>query len=148
MAYFREDLGLNLNYFTFNLVYPCDAIDIKIVSMDRRGELWYYHHQQLIARYNCERLCNKLHRVKRLNNLRVPIEEGYFPKLNTQNTNNTWPPRFDNAALSDLNRPNEHIHMDISQLERWTNRIVDAIEVGYALGVRLLLLSRIYYLFE
>lgn len=135
VAYFREDLGINLNYFSFNLIYPSDADDLHIVAKDRRGELWYYLHQQIIARYNCERLCNKLYRVKRLNNLRTPIEEGYFPKLNTQNTNTTWPPRFDNSVLCDLNRSNDVIHMDLSQLERWADRVIDAIEMGYVTKV-------------
>lgn len=135
VAYFREDLGLNLNYVTWNLVYPCDAEDFSIVLKDRRGELWYYLHQQIIARFNCERLCNKLYRVKRLSNLREPIEEGYFPKLNTQNSSHTWPPRFENTVLSDLNRTNDLIRLDLVQLERWIDRIIEAIEKGYASGV-------------
>lgn len=135
VAYFREDLGINLNYVTWNLVYPCDAEDISVVLKDRRGELWYYLHQQIIARFDCERLCNKLYRVKRLNNLREPIEEGYFPKLNTQNSSHTWPPRFENTVLSDLNRTNDLIQLDLAQLERWIDRIIDAIEKGYASAV-------------
>lgn len=49
VAYFREDLGINLHHWHWHLVYPFDA-DTKIVNKDRRGELFYYMHQQIIAR--------------------------------------------------------------------------------------------------
>lgn len=49
VAYFREDLGINLHHWHWHLVYPFDA-DVNIVNKDRRGELFYYMHQQIIAR--------------------------------------------------------------------------------------------------
>ena len=51
MAYYREDLGLNLHHWHWHLVYPSDATP-ELVNKDRRGELFYYLHQQIIARYN------------------------------------------------------------------------------------------------
>lgn len=135
VAYFREDLGLNLNYVSFHLIYPSEATDLSIVAKDRRGELFYYHHQQIIARYNCERLSNRLFRVKPLNSLRVPIEEGYFPKLNAQNSRNTWPPRFDDTILADVRRSKERVFVSVDKLERWAERIIDAIDMGFVIGV-------------
>lgn len=135
LAYFREDLGINLCYYNWHLIYPFEAVDVASVALDRRGELWYYLHEQILARYNAERLCNDLYRVKPLNNLRDPIEEAYFPKLNIQNSSHTWPPRFENCFLSDLNRPIDLIKMSLTQLEHWIDRIVDAIEIGFAVKV-------------
>ncbi|KAI4454575.1 larval storage protein/phenoloxidase [Holotrichia oblita] len=48
LAYWREDLGLNLHHWHWHLVYPTDG-DPNIASKDRRGELFYYSHQQIIA---------------------------------------------------------------------------------------------------
>jgi hypothetical protein len=45
--YFREDLGINLHHWHWHLVYPSVASDISIVRKDRRGELFYYMHQQV-----------------------------------------------------------------------------------------------------
>lgn len=45
--YFREDLGINLHHWHWHLVYPFEASDRNIVAKDRRGELFYYMHQQV-----------------------------------------------------------------------------------------------------
>lgn len=50
VAYFREDMGINLHHWHWHLVYPFDSADRTIVDKDRRGELFYYMHQQIIAR--------------------------------------------------------------------------------------------------
>lgn len=50
VAYFREDLGVNLHHWHWHLVYPFEAAR-EIVNKNRRGELFYYMHQQIIARY-------------------------------------------------------------------------------------------------
>lgn len=134
---------MNLLYWNWNVRYPTDAYnntndddddnnDINIVNKNRRGELFYYLHEQLLAHYNCERLSNQLYRVDRLNNLRDEIKDGYFPKLNSQISRQTWPPRFDNTKLQDLNRTIDLLKCDVAQLERWIERIIDSIEIGYA----------------
>ncbi|KAE8573029.1 Putative prophenoloxidase [Halyomorpha halys] len=61
VAYFREDVGINLHHWHWHLVYPFDG-PRSVVNKDRRGELFYYMHQQIMARYNMERLCNNLAR--------------------------------------------------------------------------------------
>ena len=45
--YFREDMGINLHHWHWHLVYPFEASDRRIVDKDRRGELFYYMHQQV-----------------------------------------------------------------------------------------------------
>lgn len=50
VAYFREDVGVNLHHWHWHLVYPSSGRP-EIANKDRRGELFYYMHQQLLARY-------------------------------------------------------------------------------------------------
>lgn len=50
-------------------------------------------------RYNFERFSNNLARVKRLNNWREPIAEGYFPKLDSLVSSRVWPPRAAGTIL-------------------------------------------------
>lgn len=45
--YFREDIGVNLHHWHWHLVYPFEAANAQIVNKDRRGELFYYMHQQV-----------------------------------------------------------------------------------------------------
>ncbi|XP_046384943.1 phenoloxidase 1-like [Ischnura elegans] len=133
VAYFREDVGINLHHWHWHLVYPFQA-PLNIVRKDRRGELFFYMHQQILARYNFERLCNRLGRVKRLLNLREPIEEGYFPKLDTLVASRNYPPRPSGSKLSDINR--DKIRLDIADLERWRDRIIEAIDLGRAINTK------------
>ncbi|KAE8573876.1 Putative prophenoloxidase [Halyomorpha halys] len=119
VAYFREDLGINLHHWHWHLVYPFDA-PREIVNKDRRGELFFYMHQQIMARYNMERLCNNLARTKRLVNWRDPLEEGYFPKLDSLVASRVWPPRFANTKLNDVYREIDQIKFDLQDLERIT----------------------------
>ncbi|KAE8746722.1 Prophenoloxidase [Frankliniella occidentalis] len=129
VAYWREDIGLNLHHWHWHLVYPFEG-PTEIVNKDRRGELFFYAHQQIIARYNFERFCNGLQRVKRLLNFREPIVEGYFPKLDSLVSSRNWPARPSNIQLSDLNRETEGMKIDIQSLERWRDRIYEAIHSG------------------
>jgi tyrosinase len=79
-----------LSTFLMILVYPFEGND-QLVNKDRRGELFYYMHEQIIARYNFERFSNGLKRVTALDDLRIPIPQGYFPKLDSIVASRTWP---------------------------------------------------------
>ncbi|KAE8573958.1 Putative prophenoloxidase [Halyomorpha halys] len=83
-----------------------------------------------ISRYNMERFCNYLPRVTRFLDWRKPIEEGYFPKLDTLVASQNWPSRSANTQLSNINRNNGRTRVDIQDLERWRDRILEAIERG------------------
>ncbi|KAK2587196.1 hypothetical protein KPH14_002940 [Odynerus spinipes] len=129
VAYWREDIGVNLHHWHWHLVYPFEA-DVRIVNKDRRGELFYYMHQQIQSRYNIERLCNRLGRVQRLINWREPIPEGYFPKLDSLTASRSWPARPSGAILRDISRQADQLDFDIQDLERWRDRIFEAIHTG------------------
>ncbi|XP_046834983.1 phenoloxidase 1-like [Vespa crabro] len=135
VAYWREDIGVNLHHWHWHLVYPFEA-DVRIVNKDRRGELFYYMHQQIQARYNCERLCNRLGRVTRLINWREPIPEGYFPKLDSLTASRTWPARPTGAVLRDISRQVDQLDFDIQDLERWRDRIYEAIHTGSIINIK------------
>lgn len=134
LNYFREDNSLNLFHVIYNRLYPCDG-PISYVTKPRRGEIFFYVYQQLVARYNFERLSNGLPRVKRLNNFYEPIPEVCFPKLNSKTTKSNWPGRMENRTISDLDRDCDDLVVDLSGLERWRDRIIDAIDNGYVILV-------------
>ncbi|KYQ50116.1 Phenoloxidase subunit A3 [Trachymyrmex zeteki] len=135
VAYWREDIGINLHHWHWHLVYPFET-DIRIVNKDRRGELFYYMHHQIQTRYNAERLSNRLGRVKRFHNWREPIPEGYFPKLDSLVASRTWPARPAGAILKDINRPVDQLNFDLQDLERWRDRIYEAIHTGAYISPR------------
>lgn len=102
--------------------------------------LSYYYPQVPLdfsfRRYNCERLCNRLGRVKRFHNWREPIPEGYFPKLDSLVASRTWPARPAGAILKDINRPVDQLNFDLQDLERWRDRIYEAIHTGSIINPR------------
>lgn len=46
---------------------------------------------QLLARYNTERFCNNLERIKPLDNLRERVPEGYYSKMVRSLSNRAYP---------------------------------------------------------
>lgn len=133
--YFREDVGINLHHWHWHLVYPFEANNRAIVAKDRRGELFYFMHQQLVARYNFERFSNRLQRVKPLSDLREPIAEPYFPKMDSLVASRAWPARAANTKLSDMNRELDQIKNKVADLERWRDRFYEAIHQGFVIDV-------------
>ncbi|XP_022227535.2 phenoloxidase 2 [Drosophila obscura] len=128
LAYFREDIGVNSHHWHWHLVYPTTG-PTEVVRKDRRGELFYYMHHQILARYNVERFCNNLKSVRPLNNLRVEVPEGYFPKILSSVNNRTYPARVSNQLLKDVDR--EDANIEIAEVERWRDRVLAAIDQGY-----------------
>ncbi|EDV54994.1 phenoloxidase 2 [Drosophila erecta] len=128
LAYFREDIGVNSHHWHWHLVYPTTG-PMEVVNKDRRGELFYYMHHQILARYNVERFCNNLKKVQPLNNLRAEIPEGYFPKILSSVNNRTYPSRVTNQKLRDVDRQDGRV--EISDVERWRDRVLAAIDQGY-----------------
>ncbi|XP_050296602.1 phenoloxidase 1-like [Anthonomus grandis grandis] len=130
LAYFREDIGINLHHWHWHLVYPTEGSQ-QVVNKDRRGELFYYMHQQILARYNFERLCNKLARVHRLLDWKQPIKEAYFPKLDSLVASRPWPSRVINQRLSNVKRVVDDINLDVDDMKRWSDRILEAVHSGF-----------------
>lgn len=102
------------------------------MKKDRRGELFFYMHSQILARYNADRMANGLEVVKKLS-LDEPILEAYFPKINHGNSQRTYAARPAESKLRDVYRDNTKVEID--SLKRWRDRIFDAIDCGYAIDV-------------
>ncbi|KAJ8679162.1 hypothetical protein QAD02_014949 [Eretmocerus hayati] len=130
VAYWREDLGVNLHHWYWHLVYPSSG-PRKIVAKDRRGELFLYYHHQMMARYNTERLCNGIGRTRAFTNLREPIKEGYFPKLDQAVGGRAWPSRPANMKLADVDRKIFNVRVNISDMERYRDAIFEAIKTRH-----------------
>jgi Hemocyanin, copper containing domain len=98
LAYFREDIAINLHHWHWHLIYPFVG-PREVVQKNRRGELFYYMHQQVLARYDFERMSNRLPRTIRLLNFQEPIVEAYFPKLSSQVASRNWAARSSGVVL-------------------------------------------------
>lgn len=81
LNYYMEDVGLNAYYFYFRQVFPSWLSSKNYdVPKNIRGELYYFIHQQLMARYNLERMSNGLGGVEDLDWYK-PIFPGYYSTL-------------------------------------------------------------------
>lgn len=100
LSYFTEDVGLNSFYYYYNIYYPFwlggEDFDYR---NDRRGEVYYFVYQQLLARYYLERLSNGFGEIKWFN-WDVPFETGYYPSLRYPN-GLEFPNRPNYARLSE-----------------------------------------------
>ncbi|XP_050441246.1 phenoloxidase 1-like [Adelges cooleyi] len=135
MAYFREDIGVNLHHWHWHSVYLLSGPP-DMVNRDRRGELFSYMHQQILARYNFERFSNHINRVTPLMHWNEPILEGYFPKLDNAVSSHVWPARSPNTKLQNVQRQNpvDKTAFDIEELERWRDRLFLAIHSGFVIN--------------
>lgn len=131
--YFREDLGINLHHWHWHLVFPFDGPD-EVINKDRRGEIFYYMHQQVIARYKTERICNNMPPVEPFSNFRAPIKEGYYSKLDTLVANRAWPGRPDGTAPKTLRRVVDDLNLDITEIERARDNFIQAVNQGFVVN--------------
>ncbi|KAG8195462.1 hypothetical protein JTE90_002634 [Oedothorax gibbosus] len=125
LAYYREDVGINAHHWHFHLVYPSTwnaAVTGK--TKDRKGEIFYYMHQQMCARYDCERLSNGLPRMIPFHNFHEPLE-GYSAHLSSIVNGLPYASRPEGMTLKDIN------DVGVQEMERWRERILDAINLGY-----------------
>lgn len=75
LAWFREDPVANEHHEHWHLVYPIEEKPVE--AKRRRGEMFFYMHQQMLARYDTERLTAKLDRVQPHDDYDQAIEVGY-----------------------------------------------------------------------
>lgn len=105
LSFWREDPLLNEHHEHWHLVYPTRPLPLG----SRHGELFAYMHEQMIARYDAERLALGLNRVEPYTVYSDPIPQGYDPgNLLAIWTGDGWTgfgPRPAGAHLSDLTAP-------------------------------------------
>jgi len=126
VAYFGEDIGMNVHHVTWHMDYPFWWDDEKSggVHLDRKGELFFWAHHQLTARFDAERLSNHLDMVEELYWDR-PIVEGFAPHT-TYRYGGEFPTRPDNINFADVEGLVRVRDMIIHE-----QRIRDAIDLGY-----------------
>uniref|UniRef100_A0A1W7RAD3 Hemocyanin subunit 5 n=1 Tax=Hadrurus spadix TaxID=141984 RepID=A0A1W7RAD3_9SCOR len=125
LAYFREDVGINAHHWHWHIIYPATwKEEIMKKPKDRKGELFYYMHQQMCARYDCERLSNGLNRMIPFHNFHEKLE-GYAPHLTSLVSGLQYGVRPSGFSLRDLKV------VDVQDMERWRERILDAIHLGH-----------------
>uniref|UniRef100_A0A2M4AHT9 Putative hexamerin-1.1 n=1 Tax=Anopheles triannulatus TaxID=58253 RepID=A0A2M4AHT9_9DIPT len=122
LSYFTEDVGLNAYYYYFMMDYaPFLGGDTVGLNKDRRGELYLYMHQQLLARYYLERNSNGLGPIQELT-WESPIATGYYPMLSYWNgvpfrareNNFLWRP-YDPVKLGGMKAHEERIRQAIDR---------------------------------
>jgi tyrosinase len=104
VSWWREDPLLNEHHEHWHLVYPAGAAQPGF----RRGELFAYMHEQMLARYDAERLALGLSRVEPLPVNANPIPQGYDPgdlRLWDGSQWTSYRARPAGAAMSDLQAP-------------------------------------------
>lgn len=125
LFYYREDIGLNAHHWHWHLVYPA-TWDEKIThkKKNRKGELFYYMHQQMCARYDCERLSNDLPKMIPFHNFHEALD-GYSPRLTSIINGLPYASRPAGLRLQDMKE------VSVQDLERWRDRILSGIHRGY-----------------
>ncbi|XP_050732772.1 hemocyanin A chain-like isoform X2 [Eriocheir sinensis] len=121
VAYFGEDIGMNSHHVHWHMDFPFWWHGDEI---DRKGELFFWAHHQLTARFDAERLSNYLPPVDELYWDR-PIKEGFAPHTSYK-YGGEFPTRPDNKDFEDVDGVAR-----IRDLKEMESRIRDAIAHGY-----------------
>ncbi|KAJ8019067.1 Hemocyanin AA6 chain [Holothuria leucospilota] len=132
LAWWREDVMLNGHHYHWHEVYPYEGTEKgnKTETKDRQGELFYYMHQQMIARYDAERLGVGLMRVEPYVNWSRPIQEGYNPHLTDYYGSKRFSARPANMFLADSWQDPQKPVL-VSELMYHYNRLLDAVNTGH-----------------
>jgi tyrosinase len=109
LEWYREDPFANEHHIHWHVVYPGRGIpDPSNPAVrrfkDRQGEIFLYMHQQMLARYDAERVALTLLPVAPLADYRAPIEVGYDPGPYVEAANLFFP-RQPRARMVDLALP-------------------------------------------
>nr|XP_018902181.1 PREDICTED: phenoloxidase 2-like isoform X1 [Bemisia tabaci]XP_018902182.1 PREDICTED: phenoloxidase 2-like isoform X1 [Bemisia tabaci] len=136
LHYFREDIGVSTHHWQWHLLHPyrlqVHNFGEIIPPKNRRGELFYFMHQQVLARYHFERYSNGL---KRTADLRFeehkPIPEPYYAKIERL-PSIPYASREKNTILRTFKYPpNETV--TVKDIQLWGQRILDSIRQGTVL---------------
>jgi tyrosinase len=118
LDWYREDPLANDHHHHWHIVYPAGGNVAGaaggVRTQPRQGELFFYMHQQMLARYDTERVLAGLPRAVPISDYGAPIEEGYALEL--------YGPRPSGRAATDVER--------IQALETGHAHAEGAIETG------------------
>ena len=138
LDYWREDPLINEHHEHWHLVYPAagrpsprGAGGVQKLG-DRHGELFAYMHQQMLARYDAERLAAGLERVEPFSDFSGAIPQGYCPGELRLWDGDTWyvfRGRPAGVSLSDLDPDGPFARRrgaKLSELSRFRDLLVEA----------------------
>jgi tyrosinase len=137
VSFWREDPLINEHHEHWHLVYPLAGRPTPSgpgTIGDRHGELFAYMHEQMLARYDAERLAVNLQRVAPFSSYRQRIPEGYHPgglRLWDGASWTLFAPRPAGAAWSDLTAPfDTRPGAKIAAQESFHQRLTEAAKQG------------------
>ena len=136
LDWYREDPLLNEHHQHWHVVYPFvgvaprpgEAPRIK----DRQGELFIYMHEQMIARYDAERIAAGVGRIRPYQDFNLPIPPGYDAGSFINDAFN-YTPRAGNAVPRDVmigTAPNQRKVTALSAQLAY-ERLAAAIDAGF-----------------
>jgi tyrosinase len=138
LDWFREDPLANEHHEHWHVVYPTGGIPGTSPRRlkDRHGELFLYMHQQMLARYDAERIAiDELDLVVPFGDYREPITEGYDPGgLVTPDGNEgfiNYSARPAGVVLRNLTPDISGIAYAVYEHELRRDRTLDAVDSGY-----------------
>ena len=81
LDWYREDPLLNEHHEHWHWVYPNRRGEGEPIYKvkERHGELFYYMHEQMLARYDVERIAAELQKVSPITDYNAPLGHGYDP---------------------------------------------------------------------
>ncbi|GAB6029837.1 Polyphenol oxidase 1 [Chamberlinius hualienensis] len=123
LSYFTEDLGMNSHHYHWHVINTPMWHRKFSNYTDRQGELFYWMHRQMMARYDAERLSNLKPRTRPIQNWHEPILEGYNPHLKIVKSQYHYAFRPARTTLKDLPE------LPRSKLQRWTSALYDTIDL-------------------
>lgn len=133
LAWYREDPKANEHHEHWHIVYPHSGIisdpQSPAVLKDRQDELFLYMHEQMLARYDTERIALNLPRVKSLEDYKASILEGYDPGPLTDASGNKYFRRPPGLKLRDV--PG---YSTVNDLATRRDRLRDAVDHGFQQG--------------
>lgn len=129
IAWFREDPLLNEHHEHWHLVYWLrDIPRLTFKVRPRHGELFFYMHTQMLARYETERLASGLRPVKAFSDYNESVGVGYKPGALRLGSNAPFTDRSADAYWDrwDMNGDGTQYYTK-SQHEALRNRFYDAV---------------------
>lgn len=123
VSYFTEDVALNSYNYYRHIYNPFFLNETHDYNTEGRGELFLYHHQQIIARYFLERLSNNLFSIKPIT-FTHPIRYGY-------NSNLRYPNGKPFPIRPDTMRVNEDTNFEFQLIDDFYRRLFDAVDLGF-----------------
>jgi hypothetical protein len=111
LDYLRQDPLANEHHRHWHVVYPSQGR-----RQDRQGELFFYMHQQMLARYDAERRALGLDPVVPFDDYTAPIGEGFRDR----------PP---DKRLVDVHIPGQ-LDLTVDDMEAMRDEVLDAVRGG------------------